>query len=382
MTEFTVGEVQAMVSAVSVPMLVADYTPLIATYRGVDPAELRERFENSDEVLLAATGKLQALAASDSWLRLYGDPLSEAPPSFTDRRLNLTDHPDLKESLIQQMCAPFLGITAVIREHTVPTLAGRDVVVRSHWQAAGPVAENRYSRIVVVDLDVTDLRRAEYAALEAAEAQSRLVGSVSHELRNPITALAGFARLLDGEWDSLDDEERRGMVRTMAVQVEDVAGILEDLLTESSLDRSTLRVAHEPVRIGNVLDSLDLGEYEVNLDPAVSVIGDSLRIRQVVRNLVSNARRYGGDNRSVRSEVHGDQLILKVMDDGPGITPEARARLFEPFNSGTASGSIGLGLAISRDLARAMGGELRVDDAAEYTTFEFLLPLATASSTS
>ncbi len=380
MSEFTIAEVQAMVAAVSVPMLVADYSPLVATYRGIDASELRERLENDNDVLLAATRLLEAVAASDAWLRLYGDPMSEAPPSFTERRLDLTKYPDLKESLVQQICAPFVGVTAVMREHSVPTLSGRDVIVRSHWQAASTTDRNRYSRIVVVDLDVTDLRRAERDALDAAEAQARLIGSVSHELRNPITALAGFAHLLDGDWDALDEEGRREMVRTMAVQAEDVSGILEDLLAESALDRSTLRVVREQVSLGKVLDGLDLEEYEVKLDPTLTVIGDSLRIRQVIRNLVSNARRYGGEHRVLRTEVDGDHLMIKVIDDGPGITPEARARLFEPFNSGTASGSIGLGLAISRDLAQAMGGDLRIDDAAEHTTFELLLPLSTAST--
>jgi len=376
------AEVQAMVSAVSVPMIVADYTPLVATYRGIDARELRERLQDDNDILLAATRLLQAVAASDAWLRLYGDPLSEAPPTFAERKLDLTKYADLKESLIQQICAPFVGVTAVMREHSAPTLSGKDVIVRSHWQAATGTGHKPYSRIVVVDLDVTDLRRAERDALNAAEAQSRLIGSVSHELRNPITALAGFAGLLNSDWDMFDDESRRDMVATMAVQAEDVSGILEDLLAESASDRSALRVLHEPVDLPKVLESLDLHEYEIDLTSVPTVVGDSLRIRQIIRNLVSNARRYGGDSRMLRTRVDGDHLVVQVIDDGPGISLEARDRLFEPFNSGTASGSIGLGLAISRDLAKAMGGDLCIDDTAEHTTFELRLPLLSSAATS
>ncbi len=381
MPGFTIADVQAMVAAVSVPMLVADYRPLIAAYGHLSVDEIRERLAD-DDALLAATLLLEPVAASDAWLRLYGNPMSDAAPSFVERRLDLARYPDLRQSLIQQVSAPFVGVTTVIREHAAPTLGGRDVIVRSHWQATGSDADDRYARIVVVDLDVTDLRRAEHAALDAAEAQSRLIGSVSHELRNPITSLAGFARLLDSDWDSLDDETRRELARSMAVQAEDVSGIVEDLVAGAALDRSTLRVAHEPVTLGNVLAGLDLTDYEVKLDPDAKVLGDSLRIRQIIRNLVSNAGRYGGDHRALHAEVAGDMLVVKVTDDGPGITPKARAHLFEPFNTGTASGSIGLGLHISRDLAQAMGGDLRVDDTAADTTFELLLPLSTASPSS
>jgi signal transduction histidine kinase len=370
-----------MVAAVSVPMLVADYRPLIEAYGGLPVDETLERLSD-DATLLSVTELLAPIAASDAWLRLYGDPLSDAAPSFTDRQLELARYPDLRESLILQVQAPFVGATTVIREHTVPTLGGTDVTVRSHWQAAGTDGMDRYARIVVVDLDVTDLRRAEHAALNAAEAQSRLIGSVSHELRSPLTALAGSAQLLDGDWDALDDDTRRELVRTMAMQAEDLSGIVEDLLAESALDRSTLRVAHEPVDLAEVLAGLDLAGYEVELAPDTKVMGDSLRIRQIIRNLVSNAARYGGRRRTLHAEPDDGFLVVRVADDGPGISAQARAHLFEPFNTGTASGSIGLGLAISRDLAQAMGGDLRVDDSAADTTFELLLPLSAASPSS
>lgn len=121
------------------------------------------------------------------------------------------------------------------------------------------------------------------------------------------------------------------------------------------------------------LAGVDLEGVAREVVPGVIVWGDPLRIRQIVRNLVGNARRYGGPHPVLQVSARGDQVRISVRDDGDGLIPGLAGRLFEPLATGGASGSLGLGLSVSRQLARAMGGDLRFDRRSGWTVFELML---------
>jgi len=110
------------------------------------------------------------------------------------------------------------------------------------------------------------------------------------------------------------------------------------------------------------------------------VLADPLRLKQVVRNLVSNAIKHGGKRIAVVGRAQGSDFVIAVTDDGDGVPPELEPRLFDRFiHEGSApltSGSVGLGLAIAHELVRRMGGDLRYDHSADRTTFSVTLPLA------
>ena len=118
---------------------------------------------------------------------------------------------------------------------------------------------------------------------------------------------------------------------------------------------------------------MDLEGVARQVEPGIIVWGDQLRIRQIIRNLVSNARRYGGTQRELHVKVHHDPIRISVRDDGQGLVAGLAGRLFEPLATGGASGSLGLGLAVSRQLARAMGGDLEFDRRSGWTVFELIL---------
>ena len=103
-------------------------------------------------------------------------------------------------------------------------------------------------------------------------------------------------------------------------------------------------------------------------------------MRQIVRNLVTNAQRYGGDTIRVELSRGADRAILRVCDDGPGVPEGGRQRIFEPYASAHSdnphSGSIGLGLAVSRELARLMDGDLTYRYQDNESVFELTLPLS------
>jgi signal transduction histidine kinase len=365
----TEAEISLIVSAAAVPMTIVDYTPIMERFAGCTVEEIKTLLSDEAE-FLACLRLPRILASSQEWLDLYGSPLAENAPDLPDREFSPERYPDLARSMIEQITAPFEGVSFMVREHLAPTVAG-DVVVRSHWKAAQLGGTVNYSRIVIVDLDVTDLRATQRSLTDAVEAKDRLVATIAHELRNPVTSMMGFSSILDNDWDTLDEASRREMASLTATQASDVALLLEDLLAAAA--GPTVPVSDEPLELDEVLAGVDLEGFTRHVEPGVIVWGDQLRIRQIVRNLVSNARRYGGPNRVLHVEVHHDQVRVSIRDDGPGLAAGLAGRLFEPLATGGASGSLGLGLSVSRQLARAMGGDLGFDRRADWTVFELVL---------
>ena len=370
MTAATTSEyISQLVSAVSAPLLVVDYTPIIERYEGLTVAEIARSLEDEEELITCLQLPRQ-LGVSDEWVLLYGHPLAEEAPDLVVRRFTGDQYPDLRNDIIDQFLAPFRGISSLRSQHLAPTLAG-DVTVRSHWRA--PVVDGipDYSTIVIVDLDISDLRETQHALEEAIESKDRLMATLSHELRNPLSGVVGFSSILTSDWDAMDDNTRREMARDIAAQVGDMSLLLDDFLT-FNVD-SSLCVDDELLTLADVLESLDLGGVSLDIDPAGKARGDALRIRQVIRNLMRNAERHGGQSRALRTVTMDGMVAVQMRDDGPGVTPEVLERLFEPFSHGSKSGSLGLGLAVSRKLARAMGGDLSYRREGDTTVFELEL---------
>lgn len=216
--------------------------------------------------------------------------------------------------------------------------------------------------------------------LRGAEANvgetNRLVATVSHEVRNPLTGVIGLTDSLLEQWDELDPVEIKELVSLIATEAHSMEAIVEDLLEFSRLSAGAIRL--DPT-------VLDLGDLARSIDPeahgSALVRGDSGRIAQIVRNLVSNAVHYGGDHVEIAIGRGNGVGWLEVRDDGPGVDPAIAPRVFSPFASAGQPGSTGLGLAVSRELARAMGGDLEYQRRQGWTVFRLDLP-ATAEQRS
>lgn len=212
-------------------------------------------------------------------------------------------------------------------------------------------------------------------AEESVGATNRLVATVSHEVRNPLTGVIGLTQSLLEQWDDLDPKEARELVSLIATEAQSMETIVDDLLDFSRLSAGAIRL---------VPDDLDLGELARTVEPRAEgstlVRGDRGRISQVIRNLTGNAVRYGGQRIEVAVGTHRDLGWLEVRDDGPGVEPAVAERIFSPFASTGQPGSTGLGLAVSRQLARAMGGDLIYLRRDGWTVFRLVLPSPTAST--
>jgi len=219
---------------------------------------------------------------------------------------------------------------------------------------------------------------------QLVRSKDQFLASISHELRTPLTALVGFAQVLRDAPDTLSTEEHTEYLTTIVDHSMDITNIVSDLLIAATADIDALRVACVPVSLHaqatQVIEALNpVQQARIDLSAFhVAAAGDPERVRQIVRNLISNALRYGGDAIWVSSVEDGPTVRLLVSDSGPAIPDSDREIIFEPYrranNSPGVTDSLGLGLAISRQLARRMGGEIAYRHHDGRSIFELTLP--------
>jgi len=241
--------------------------------------------------------------------------------------------------------------------------------------------------------DETERHRAEQtlrdkqAQLEKlVESKDDLIASVSHEIRTPLTSVVGFARLLHDRAANLSESERGEMVEMLIQQSGDLTNIVEDLLAAAKTEQGKLEVSQVSVDLrAQAAQVLELWEpsaaQQVRLEgETVRCLGDPARVRQIIRNLVMNASRYGGPDVRIGVGKRPECGFVLVADNGPEIPEELREQIFGAYGRGRdlpgLAPSLGLGLYISRNLARLMRGELTYRHQEGESVFELSLPLA------
>lgn len=230
-----------------------------------------------------------------------------------------------------------------------------------------------------------DKREAQERLEWLVRSKDKFIASVSHELRTPLTAVVGFAQELRHSRSRLSPADIDDLLALVADESQEVAYIVEDLLVAARSEIGGVVVVSQPVNLSDELASTLKGfrlpsGRTIDREGEANAWADPGRVRQILRNLVTNAVRYGGERIWIRMAEQGGMAIVEVADDGPGIPAESEQRIFEPYyRAHEASGqpaSVGLGLHVSRELARLMGGDVthrRVDG---HTTFQLVLPPA------
>ncbi len=215
-----------------------------------------------------------------------------------------------------------------------------------------------------------------------------LVAVTSHEMRTPLAAIRGFTDTLRRRRGEFTDREVGEFLDVIALHTDRLVRMVDDLLAMSRLENGTMTLEPEPVLLVPFLEEVvgDLGEeaarveLRVSTDLPASLTADPLRLRQILTNLLQNAMRYADPHEAVILSAAGTDagVTFEVIDRGPGIPAEEIERIFEPFfrGQGARSGEgAGLGLAITRRLAGAMGGEVDVTSVpGEGSTFRVSLP--------
>ena len=279
------------------------------------------------------------------------------------------------EGIRAELAAPIM-----IRGEWVGTIGFSDFWREGEWSETEVDALMRAADMIAA---YWQRHRAKEGLENLARAKDRFIAAVSHELRTPLSAVVGFAAELAANLEMYSSDDVREMVTLIHGQSREVANLVDDLLTVERAATGNLTI--QATRVDLVSEIKHVVDAQTSETHSVSVVGepagawcDALRVRQIIRNLVSNAYRYGGERVEVGAESIGDTSMVWVADNGPGIADVDASRIFDPYYRSRPDqalpDSVGLGLAVARQLARLMGGDLVYRRVSDWTRFELTLP--------
>ncbi len=284
---------------------------------------------------------------------------------------------------------PFLTLTAAL------ALSAGALVLRAAATRAGRDLKRDADRLHDEIWELREAAAARDRAEAASEAKSRFLATVSHEVRTPLNGILGMAELLAG---TPLDPEQATYVAAIRSSGSALASLIDEILDFSKIEAGHVDLASEPFDLLALVEgvaellapraqgkSLEIASL-VARDVPRRVVGDAVRLRQILLNLAGNAIKFtdkGGVGIRVRPGSTAATLRFEVVDTGPGVPADRRAAIFEDFEQADSSttrrhGGSGLGLAISRRLAERMGGSLtlsELDPGVGGATFLLVLPL-------
>ncbi|MBS1971088.1 MAG: PAS domain-containing protein [Bdellovibrionales bacterium] len=269
--------------------------------------------------------------------------------------------------------------------------------VRYFWVSVNPLRKSKSNEVygaMGIFHDITELKKAELVRIE-------FVGNASHELRTPLTSIKGYVDTLKADVNKGNFDHAAKFVDIISRNVERLADLVNDLLSISTLE-SNPEIKFEPVNPLQVSEHIvsEFAPMMRDKNQVVMVVGaqdvtsfnaDVRKVEQVLRNLVSNAVKYIGAGKTVQirwEKASDGAVILRVLDNGPGIPAEHHDRLFERFyriDKGRSrdAGGTGLGLAIVKHIMQSHGGSVQVkSEMGKGSEFICTFPLKTVSSKS
>ncbi len=344
-------------------------------------ADLRAYLAEHPDKVRDAVSLIEVKNVNDAAVELVGFPREALLGRLSMDRI-VDDSP---ETIIEEIMSVWEG-RAWLRVD-LRGRSGHGLDIDGYLMMAAPQTRGviDWSRVVVAMVDVSDQRMAQRRLEELIDSKDRFVATVSHELRTPLTAVVGLAEELRADQGNIGERERDDLLAVIADQAMDVGYIVEDLLVAARADLGKVNVRPETVELQtavvSVLDSLRLSsEPTVTFEGEVVAKADPHRLRQILRNLLTNASRYGGPNVEVTGSVDGGWAVVEVRDDGEGIADELRYAVFEPYATAHSPtgviGSVGLGLTVSRQLARLMEGDITYHRQNGFSAFRLELPAA------
>jgi signal transduction histidine kinase len=227
-------------------------------------------------------------------------------------------------------------------------------------------------------------REIEWLRRSSAD-KDRFLAGVGHELRTPLTAVVGMLELASDPHEDLTASERTDLLATARIQANEIARIVDDFVTAGRLSADALTIRVQPIDLDPLLSKLIASTptdrlLEVRITTGLGIcLGDSLRITQIMINLLDNARRNAQRLVEISGRADDEFVTVEVSNDGPSIS--AAESIFEPFMAQQPEGQpqpIGVGLSVSRALARRMGGDLVHEWRNGLVVFALSLPVVPA----
>lgn len=346
--------------------------------------------DNNPQAIMVSDADLRFVRVNSAGERLLGIPAEQ----LVGRTVSQLE--DLLPSGFRWDEGAAVLTSGVAAEHPTQIITSRDGAERVIHTIKIPISsgDDEDGRLLLrISEDITErvrtdrlMRDAQQVAEDANRAKSEFLSRMSHELRTPLNAVIGFAQLL--EQDGLNPEQRDS-ARQIRYGGQHLLDLINEVLDISLIETGRMRVSLEPVRLGDVIDeSLSLvgplaRSRSIQMPPGhrqecdMHVMGDRQRLKQVLLNLLTNAVKYNRDHGTVEvtcQPTPEGRVRVAVTDSGPGIPRDKFDLVFLPFERlGAESSDVdgtGLGLALSRGLVAAMGGEIGVtSESGSGTTF-------------
>ncbi len=377
----------------------------------------RELFDSQRQLELAMTGanaglwdwdlEYKHLDIGDVWASMLGYTKIELHRLYgnANNYWQKLIHPEDLDEMLAALEFHMQGKTDVFRaEMRMKTQQGQWKWILSVGKAFDRDENGYASRVIGINLDINDtknmendLLKAKTSAEEATQAKSDFLANMSHEIRTPMNAIIGMSYLaLETDLDN----KQRNYVQKVHRSAESLLGIINDILDFSKIEAGKLDIENVDFRLEDVMDNLSnlVGlkaeekalelHFDVSAEVPTALIGDPLRLGQILVNLGNNAVKFteaGGDVviKVELKEFVDDQVAVhfSIRDTGIGMTPEQQAKLFQSFSQADNSitrkyGGTGLGLTISKKLTELMNGEIWVEsEAGVGSTFHFTAQL-------
>jgi len=258
--------------------------------------------------------------------------------------------------------------------------------------------EGEVIEYLAIRYEVSELIRARDTAIEAEKAKDIFLANMSHEIRTPLNAILGFVQIL---LKRVHDEKSSKYLQIIDSSGQTLLGIISDILDFAKIKNSKLLIekhSFNPLdEFQNVIELFSSSAYEKEItyitfiDPNLppSIVTDSLRIKQILSNFLSNAFKFTPHNGTiiVKAKIENSNLIFQVKDSGIGMTKEQQSRIFSAFEQAEMSttrkhGGTGLGLSICSKLAKMLGGDVFVESEPEKgAIFKVVIPVKVEETT-
>ncbi|MGI9648402.1 MAG: sensor histidine kinase [Acidimicrobiia bacterium] len=356
---------------------VAEAARTVAELEGA-AAAVQVRISEAGSVQVATQAVVDS--ANEILALIKGDRIIEAGPLLAGH--GRTQFETLRDTL------------SVIRDQSSANLADADAVTGVLASLARYVLAFLIPAAAILAYRVMARRQLRFAEVEldarldaeeeVVRAKDEFIANISHELRTPLTSIFGFSELLL-EQGVVDPDQAGELIALINTESGELTRLVEDFLPSPSPQADSLTFQLESVSIPDELEAVVLqlnraGTVATTRCVDVPVLADPLRVRQMLRNLMSNAQRHGGEDIRVSGRVLGGSYLVVIEDDGPGVPSEMEQRLFSRFvhqgEDPLTKGSIGLGLAVVKIIVEGMNGTVRYERADGWTRFIVRLPLA------
>lgn len=277
-------------------------------------------------------------------------------------------------------CKSELNIPITVHGEWVGSLGFADYVVDRTWNDE----DVRVLRTAAAMIgSFWERARATGALEDLVYSKNQFLASISHEIRTPLTAVLGFSEVLREDPGDLGPGGME-MLGLVAEQAQEISDIVEDLLVAARADMNALNVRRESVVLLDEAMRVVAARgprTPIHIDSAggdVVALADGARVRQIIRCLISNAARYGGERIEIKVGRSRGRATLTVSDDGPGVPAGHERHIFEAFHRARdedgKTQAVGLGLYVAYHLSRLMGGNLSYQRPQGWTRFELELP--------